>query len=207
MVVWAAPIRPGVVLGESMSPSFHTGEVVLIWRAGDTSALKLGDVVVLNVEGELYLKRVCASGGETIWGLDSVEVEAVPDIVLSALEVERVRSLARARPGLGRVMRITVPPRHVFVLGDADTNSYDSRHFGAVPVEAIQGRVVTGGLFRLWRPRRPSNSAVMAGGGRGKWEADRREAGRPWRRESPCPQHRVTSDSDPPLLAVAPPEP
>lgn len=35
-----------------------------------------------------------------------------------------------------------VPPDHVFVLGDNPRASVDSRHFGAVPVERVTGRMI-----------------------------------------------------------------
>jgi signal peptidase I len=162
-VVWLAPIRPGVVLGESMSPSFHNGQVFLMSRVGERTRLDLGDVVVLKVDGELYLKRIEATGRQTVWGLDSADVDGVPDIIVSPLDVEEMREFAQARPGVGRVVDLTVPAGHVFVTGDSEPRSYDSRHFGPVPVEAIRGRVVVGRLFRLWGTEGSNQSVVMAG--------------------------------------------
>jgi len=36
--------------------------------------------------------------------------------------------------------KITVPAHHCFVLGDNRSNSYDSRHFGPVPLATVKGR-------------------------------------------------------------------
>ncbi len=36
--------------------------------------------------------------------------------------------------------KITVPEHHCFVLGDNRMNSYDSRHFGPVPLATVKGR-------------------------------------------------------------------
>lgn len=163
LVVWVIPIRPGVVLGESMSPTFHNGQVFLMSRVGDGTRLDAGDVVVLNVDGEMYLKRVKATGGQTIWGLDSTDVEGVPDMIVSPLDVDEMRRLSQERPGVGRVVDLRIPAGHVFVVGDSEPKSYDSRHFGPVPVEAIRGRVVVGRLFRLWGAEGSGQSVVMAG--------------------------------------------
>lgn len=163
LVVWVIPIRPGVVLGESMSPAFHNGQVFLMSRVRDGTRLDLGDVVVLNLDGELYLKRIEAIGGQTIWGLDSADVGGVPDIIVSPVDVEEMRRLSQERPGVGRVVDLTIPAGYVFVVGDSEPRSYDSRHFGPVPVEAIKGRVVVGRLFRLWRAEGSGQSVVMAG--------------------------------------------
>ena len=163
LVVWVIPIRPGVVLGESMSPSFHNGQVFLMSRVGGRTTLHHGAVVVLSLDGELYLKRIEASGGQTIWGLDSADVGGVPDIIVSPVDVEEMRRLSQERPGVGRVVDVTIPAGYVFVVGDSEPRSYDSRHFGPVPVEAIKGRVVVGRLFRLWRAEGSGQSVVMAG--------------------------------------------
>ena len=37
---------------------------------------------------------------------------------------------------------LVVPPGHVWVEGDNSPNSYDSRHYGPVPLAQIHGRVV-----------------------------------------------------------------
>ena len=132
-------------------------------RVGDGTRLNLGDVVVLDLDGELYLKRIGAIAGQTIRGLDSADVEGVPDIIVSPPEVEEMRRLSEDRPGVGRMVDLTIPPGHVFVVGDSEPRSYDSRHFGPVPVKAIRGRVMVGRLFQLWGAEGSGQSAVMAG--------------------------------------------
>ncbi|WP_394365846.1 signal peptidase I [Mesoterricola sediminis] len=47
------------------------------------------------------------------------------------------------RTGLGPLV---VPPGHVYCVGDNRGCSYDSRHWGPLPEEAVQGRV----LYTLW---------------------------------------------------------
>ncbi len=161
-LLWAVPLRPGVVLGESMSPAFRSGQVFLMTRLGRRKRVSRGDVVIFALHGEVYLKRVYALGGDTVWGVESREVEGKPALVISPSDVNAVRRVVRRSTGLGRVIEVQVPAGRVFVLGDAVTKSCDSRHFGPVPVEAIRGRVVVPRLFSLWRPGDSGQTVVMA---------------------------------------------
>jgi signal peptidase I len=130
-----------------MSPSLRSGELVLLRRVNRPEELDRGSVVVLRVGGRAYIKRVYAGAGEVVWGIDSDAVEGNPDWVIEGDDVDRLSILIQQHTGLGELVKLTVPSGHVFVLGDAYTRSYDSRHFGAVPIDAIIGRVV--------RPRYP----------------------------------------------------
>jgi signal peptidase I len=145
--VYLLPMRLGVVCGESMSPTLRDGQVFVMRRAGAHSRLVRGDIVVLKMGKEYYVKRVYALAGETVSGLDWVETEGRPDYIASQKEMRELPQLARKRPGLGRFVRVTVPRGHVFVLGDAINSSYDSRQFGPVPMSRVCGRVI-GPLFR-----------------------------------------------------------
>jgi len=42
---------------------------------------------------------------------------------------------------------VTIPAGHVFLLGDNRPMSDDSRHFGPVPLDEVQGKVVA-----IWAP-------------------------------------------------------
>jgi signal peptidase I len=60
IVVFAAPVRPGIVLGESMAPAFHSGQVFLTSRVTGPESVRKGDVVLLAVDDQVFLKRVFA---------------------------------------------------------------------------------------------------------------------------------------------------
>ncbi len=158
----SAPFRLGIVLGESMSPDFHTGQVFMTTRVDNRSTLHHGDVVMLTVNGQLFLKRVYALGGETIWALQSSNSHGF-DRVVTAPEIASVQQLVGRYRGLGRLVEFTVPEGHVYVLGDAAENSYDSRQFGAVPMESVRARVVVSRLFQLWGPTEAGQHVAMAG--------------------------------------------
>ena len=146
--IWAYPMRPGVVIGQSMAPSFRGGQVFLMSPLRNPHALKRGDVVVLKVGRETYIKRVRALPGDSVWGVDWEDTDGRPDYLVSdAEELARLLRLAGRVPAMGHVVEVKVPPGRVFVVGDAITNSHDSRHFGPVPLEAVKGRVVLPSLF------------------------------------------------------------
>ena len=149
-VFFAAPYRPGVVLGESMSPTFHSGQVFLTSRLADSDSLCRGDVVLVSVNGQLLLKRIHALGGQRVWALESEESPGTLDRVLSPSELPFVREAVSRHSALGALMEVTVPDGYVFLLGDARQNSLDSRHFGPVPVAGVRARVVVSDLFSLW---------------------------------------------------------
>lgn len=102
------------VTGGSMEPSLHHGDRLLLRRG--RGRLTRGSIVALRTT-ELTRQ----------WPAD-----------YPALMVKRlVAGPGDPLPGQDR----TVPPGHVYVLGDTP-NSLDSRTFGAVPVHLIAGRVV-----------------------------------------------------------------
>ncbi len=163
IVAFAAPVRPGIVLGESMAPAFHSGQVFLTSRVAGPESVRKGDVVLLAVDDQVFLKRVFALGGETVWLLDAVRHGQQVRRVVRPAEVARLHRLASPYGEPVQLERITVPKEHVYVLGDSAANSYDSRHFGPVPLDTVRGRVVISRLFRLWGPDVEGTSVAMAG--------------------------------------------
>jgi signal peptidase I len=144
------PVRPGIVVGESMTPTFRDGQVFLMSARQAPGTLSKGDVVVIYVDGARYIKRVRALPGETVWGLDWTETPGHPDyLVSSQVELDRLRRVVARAPALGRIVKMTIPEDCVFVVGDSLTVSYDSRHFGPVPMEAIRGRVIVPSPFTV----------------------------------------------------------
>lgn len=146
----AAPVRPGIVLGESMAPTFHSGQVFLTSRVDDPSTLHQGDVVLFSLDGQLLLKRIYAVGGQRVWALSSEQSPDVIDRIVPPTELTALRRMVERYRGLGELVEMTVPDDHIYVLGDSQFNSLDSRHFGPVPVENVRGRVVVSRLFNLW---------------------------------------------------------
>ncbi len=149
--------------GNSMAPSLLDGERALVPRY-ETWAVRLGlrswgsgDVVYFRAPGDtprtlveritggpFVIKRVVASGGQTVdarAGRILVDGEPQPESYLSELRQASVR-----------LTSVLVPEDHLFVLGDdrSPLGSRDSRAFGPVPADAVQGRAA----WVVWPPVR-----------------------------------------------------
>lgn len=143
-IVIVVPIRlfvaqPFVVEGESMHPTFETGDYLIVdqlsYRLSDP---KRGDVVVFrypNNPSVFYIKRVIGLPGETVHinrGETSVTKTDGTELALDESYVvaeDATYSLDR-----------TLGPDQFFVMGDNRPKSSDSRSWGPLPREDLMGR-------------------------------------------------------------------
>jgi signal peptidase I len=123
------------VEGQSMEPNLHTDQRLVIEKVSyRLHAPERFDVVVLKLPNrgeELLIKRVVGLPGETVEIQDG-------RVYINGLLLEEAFLTSETRPG--RHGKVTVPPLHVFVLGDNRNHSNDSRSFGPVPLDNIVGR-------------------------------------------------------------------
>lgn len=122
-----------------MLPTLKDGDrlIVVPYRKGMTP--DRGDVVIVDgVQGidELLIKRVIAIAGDKMTVKDGRIVVNDKDVFLSAV------------PSAPEEKTFLIPPNHVFVMGDNENHSYDSRTFGPVPLSEIKGKA----LFVFWPP-------------------------------------------------------
>ena len=131
------------VVGESMLPTLHEGDVMLIRDIGYTDP-QPGDIVVLTKEFDAargpIVKRIIAVEGQTVdidyqTGTVYVDGEALDEPYLNEPMEE---------PWYEDLTSVTVPEGSVFVMGDNRNHSTDSRStmLGAVEEDYIQGRAV-----------------------------------------------------------------
>lgn len=136
--------HPVIVSGSSMEPSLQSGQMVWLDRAAYLRDLpQAGDVVVFRKDGQTYIKRV--------YGVPGAEVHFVAgqndsDWVAGPVRPAHVELFRRRCEGVARFSRthvatLRVPPGHVFVLGDNQASSDDSRAFGPIPISSLLGRV------------------------------------------------------------------
>ncbi len=127
----------GIVKGSSMVPAYRDGDLILFFRPGGSYGR--GDVVLIEsgIAGEDYIKRVVATPGQT------VDAEGFTDSLLidgESPDEPYIYTHTEAKDHL--TYPVTLGEKEYFVLGDNRTNSVDSRNYGAVKENDIQGRVI-----------------------------------------------------------------
>jgi signal peptidase I len=144
--------RKSVQLSGGMSPTITNNEQVTInYFAYALAGPRRWDVVVLEGPPPMlpadskFLKRVIALPGETI-DLTSAGIVVNGSLIKIPTNLSYFSYVApvalpnQTKAGLV-AFPYTVPPKHYFVVGDNWTNSLDSRHYGAVALTNILGRV------------------------------------------------------------------
>ena len=126
------------VQGGSMKPGLLTEDVLLVTRGYDNPVR--ADVVVFEAPVSQHLepdselvKRVIALPGD--------EVRVENGVAYVNGDKERGAYTVATYPGDIGIGLITVPPGHIFVLGDNRAVSVDSRMLGPIPLELVIGRV------------------------------------------------------------------
>jgi signal peptidase I len=123
------------VEGQSMEPNLHSDQRLVVEKVTYRfHGPRRFDVVVLRLPSqgeELLIKRVIGLPGETVEIRDG-------HIYINGEQLEEPFVTQDTRPG--RNGRVTIPPLHVYVLGDNRNHSNDSRSFGPIPIDNIVGR-------------------------------------------------------------------
>ena len=121
------------VLGQSMEPNLHSAQRVVVEKVTYRffHGPRRGDIVVIDLpdQSEMLIKRVVGLPGETL------EVRR-GTVYVDGQELEQPWE---TNPGGGNYGPTTIPPLHVFVLGDNRGASNDSRRFGPVSIEHLVG--------------------------------------------------------------------
>lgn len=133
------PIKIGLIIGESMEPTYKTGDLYL--GISETDELKRDDVVVAYSKGlnECLIKRIIGMPGETI------------DIKDNKIYIDNIYYENEGGTPLKADESITYPitlgKNQYFVMGDNREVSLDSRsvNVGAIYKRDIKSKIVYGG--------------------------------------------------------------
>jgi signal peptidase I len=141
--------RPHVA-GTSMEPQFSDGQQIVVERVTPRlpwlRPLQHDDIIVFQRNGHLAVKRIVAVGGDDI---------TVKDEMLS---VNGVGVAIYTDLTLGPDWGATLQPHTFYVLGDNQEDSHDSKEYGIVRLDEVDGRVVLTSSQHRARPALQINS-------------------------------------------------
>ena len=131
-----------VTPSNSMKPTIEEGDYFIVnsWPYF-SSKPKINDIIVHRYgEGEdktYFVKRLVGLEGDKIAIIHgNVYINDIP-LDQSYLDPNLVQKSKMMKP-----LESTIPKDHYFVLGDYRDRSNDSRFFGFLPKEAVQGKVI-----------------------------------------------------------------
>jgi signal peptidase I len=124
------------VSSASMAPTLCTGDTVMVTRTGGEK-VGVGDVITFPgpEDHARTIKRVVATAGQRVALEDG---ELVVDGAMVHEPYVNQASIDGVYFG-----PVTVPPGHVFVMGDNREISIDSRRYGPISTADITGRLLT----------------------------------------------------------------
>ena len=123
--------------GNDMFPAIKDGDLLIAFRL-QQSFIK-DDVVVFTQDDTKRVGRLVADEGDTVSMDDSGTL-----LVNGTVQAGEIVYPTYAKETLSYPYQ--VPEGHVFLLGDHRPQATDSRDFGAVPKDTVEGKVIT--LFR-----------------------------------------------------------
>lgn len=136
----------------SMCPTICEGERVV--AAADAYKLhspERGDLIVFDYDhtGTIFPKRVVGVAGDVLspGPANSILVNGIP-VKLPAPCGSQY--FGQSSAGLPSFKTVKIPEGSLFVVGDNLSNSYDSRFFGAVPLDEVRGQL----KFVYWSSNR-----------------------------------------------------
>lgn len=129
---------------DSMSPALQHGDRVLIWRCWPARLLRRDHIVLVRSESppidrSLYIKRVVGLPGDALVVSPQEDFRVVSD----GNKLNDGYGLSDAVADDSDGSRVLPIPRdHFFVCGDNQDRSIDSRHWGPLAFQCLQGIVI-----------------------------------------------------------------
>lgn len=120
--------------GMGMFPAIEDGDLVLAYRLHRD--YQKGDVVVYTVAGTRYLGRILARETDVVYMDDGGTLQ-----INGTNQGGEIMYPTYAKPGTEYPYR--VQEGSFYILGDYRTQTTDSRDFGSISLDDIQGKVIT----------------------------------------------------------------
>ncbi|MFJ6416791.1 signal peptidase I [Paeniglutamicibacter sp. NPDC091659] len=130
-------LEPVAVESDSMEPAVGAGSLVFVFKPGpELFGVHSGDLVVFPspADGTPVIKRVVAVGGQQIEVQDAVLYVDSSPVAEPFVDLDTIDGTYYPRT--------EVPAGTVFVMGDNRERSIDSRDYGPVPLESVDGLVL-----------------------------------------------------------------
>ena len=126
--------------GQAMFPAMKDGDLTIIFRreAHDLFGQKLaaGDIVAYRAEGERRFGRIVAVGGDT------VQIDTNGSVMVNGV-TESDEILFPTYPRTDLLNITFVQDGYLYVLGDYRTNTRDSRDYGPIAMDQVEGKVIS----------------------------------------------------------------
>lgn len=131
---------PIIVDGESMMPTLHNHERVVLNKMGtDIEDMNRFDVIVFHAtEKKDYIKRVIGLPGDRIKYED--DVLYVNDKPVDEPYLNEYKQMTDGLLTWDFTLDETVPEGQLFVMGDNRQNSLDSREIGTISIDQVVGK-------------------------------------------------------------------
>ena len=137
IVLYLQPYRFVVVIGESMEPTYHSGQILLAKRS---LIIEKNDVVVVKSESlGIIIKRVAYGPGEHYYLLMNKN-DNMP-LLIRDNSFENITKYNHIF-SKNNILDLKVPLKYYYILGDNAGNSEDSRSFGAIEQSEILFKIV-----------------------------------------------------------------
>jgi len=126
--------------GQGMYPALKDGDLCVIFRTPAQKLLgeknRTDDVIAYQTNGKRVFGRVVAVAGDVVMLSDSGSL-----MVNGITEGGEIVFPTYALGGLGNPNKVT--DGNVFVLGDYRINTTDSRQLGPIPLDSVEGKLIT----------------------------------------------------------------
>lgn len=126
-------VQPGVVDGSSMEPNYYEGDRFFVIRDWIDDDYNYGDVVCVDIDGKIIIKRIIGLPGDVIELKDGYVYRNDVKIDESAYLDSSVKTESQ---GLATIF--IIGEGEYFVLGDNRAVSFDGRLLG--PVDTVVGK-------------------------------------------------------------------